>query len=86
MGNNFEQMEINRPRRCPYANYERDSYFSINGNNGNGPNYYPNSFDGPVPSGGADFTGDYVEGYVGRVPQNNDDPLLQPKEYFLSLT
>ncbi|MDP4228845.1 MAG: catalase [Bacteroidota bacterium] len=44
LGANYEQIPVNR---CPFtvSNYERDGSMRIDGNGGNKPNYYPNSFD-----------------------------------------
>ncbi|QRR01219.1 catalase [Dyadobacter sandarakinus] len=44
LGANFEQLPVNR---CPYAtnNYQRDGQMRLDGNGGDAPNYFPNSFD-----------------------------------------
>jgi catalase len=44
LGANYEQIPVNR---CPFAvnNFERDGSMRIDGNGGEGPNYFPNSFD-----------------------------------------
>jgi catalase len=44
LGVNYEQIPVNR---CPFAvnNYERDGQMRVDGNAGNKPNYFPNSFD-----------------------------------------
>jgi catalase len=44
LGANYEQIPVNR---CPFAtnNYQRDGRMRIDGNGGENPNYYPNSFD-----------------------------------------
>ena len=44
LGANYEQIPVNR---CPFAtnNYQRDGQMRIDGNGGENPNYYPNSFD-----------------------------------------
>ncbi len=44
LGGNYEQIPVNR---CPYLvnNYQRDGQMRIDGNGGNTPNYFPNSFD-----------------------------------------
>jgi catalase len=44
LGVNYEQLPVNR---CPYMvnNYERDGAMRTDGNGGNSPNYFPNSFD-----------------------------------------
>lgn len=44
LGANYEQIPVNR---CPFAvhNYQRDGQMRVDGNGGQGPNYFPNSFD-----------------------------------------
>jgi catalase len=44
LGVNYEQIPVNRPVHPP-ANYQRDGLMTINGNSGDHPNYFPNSFD-----------------------------------------
>jgi catalase len=48
LGVNYEQIPVNR---CPFAvnNYERDGHMRVDGNGGESPNYYPNSFDSIKP-------------------------------------
>jgi catalase len=48
LGVNYEQLPVNR---CPYAvnNYERDGAMRLDGNGGDTPNYFPNSFDNIKP-------------------------------------
>lgn len=44
LGVNYEQIPVNR---CPFAtnNYQRDGQMRMDGNGGQSPNYFPNSFD-----------------------------------------
>jgi catalase len=44
LGANYEQIPVNRPI-CPVHNYQRDGMMSTDGNSGESPNYFPNSFD-----------------------------------------
>ncbi|XP_003389936.1 PREDICTED: catalase-like [Amphimedon queenslandica] len=48
LGPNYHQIPVN----CPYAtrtrNYQRDGPMTVDGNQGGAPNYFPNSFSGPV--------------------------------------
>jgi catalase len=48
LGANFEQIPVNR---CPFAvnNYQRDGHMRIDGNGGEAPKYFPNSFDDITP-------------------------------------
>ena len=43
LGVNFAQIPINQPRNAKVANYQRDGFMAVNGNQGSGPNYEPNS-------------------------------------------
>lgn len=45
IGVNYDSLPVNR---CPYEtnNYHRDGAMRFDGNSGDAPNYYPNSFDG----------------------------------------
>jgi catalase len=47
LGANYEHLPVNA---CPYgfSNYQRDGKMALADNGGSGPNYFPNSFDGPV--------------------------------------
>jgi len=44
LGANYEQIPVNRPV-APVHNYQRDGMMQVDGNQGDNPNYYPNSFD-----------------------------------------
>lgn len=44
LGANYEQIPVNRPV-CPVHNHQRDGAMNIDGNGGDSPNYFPNSFD-----------------------------------------
>lgn len=44
LGPNFEQIPVNRPI-SPGNNHQRDGFMRVDGNSGDNPNYFPNSFD-----------------------------------------
>jgi len=44
LGANYEQIPVNRPIN-PVDNYQRDGAMRVDGNSGDSPNYFPNSFD-----------------------------------------
>lgn len=48
LGTNYQQVPINCPYMTKVKNYQRDGPSAVNGNGGAGPNYEPNSFNGPV--------------------------------------
>ncbi|MDY0098225.1 MAG: catalase [Bacteroidales bacterium] len=47
LGANYEQIPVNRPV-VPVSNHQRDGFMRVDGNGGDNPNYYPNSFDNIV--------------------------------------
>jgi len=49
LGSNYHLLSVNRARACPTQNYQRDGFMQFDDNGGGSPNYYPNSFGGPVP-------------------------------------
>jgi catalase len=48
LGTNYHMLPVNSARAMPASNYQRDGAMNYGGE-GSAPNYYPNSFDGPVP-------------------------------------
>jgi catalase len=48
LGANFDHIPINCPYRTRIANYQRDGPANVTGNQGNAPNYEPNSLGGPT--------------------------------------
>ena len=46
IGANYQALPVNAPR-CPVFNYQRDGAMRFDANGGTGPNYEPNSFNGP---------------------------------------
>lgn len=44
LGANYEQIPVNRPV-VPVHHHQRDGYMNVDGNSGDSPNYFPNSFD-----------------------------------------
>nr|AGZ63441.1 catalase [Octopus vulgaris] len=48
LGSNYLQLPVNCPFRSRLANYQRDGPQCVTDNQGGAPNYYPNSFSGPV--------------------------------------
>jgi catalase len=56
-------------------NYQRDGFMTVSDNGGNGPNYYPNSFQGPAPQPRVAEPVEDVSGQASRHPYShpNDD-------------
>jgi len=49
LGTNYHLLPVNYPKGRPFHNYQRDGAMRSDHNGGAGPNYYPNSFNGPLP-------------------------------------
>lgn len=49
LGSNFDKIAVNCPFKTKVRTYIRDGDAPVGTNGGSGPNYYPNSFYGPVP-------------------------------------
>jgi catalase len=47
LGPNYHLIPVNRARGTEAENYQRDGAMRVDGNGGSGPNYWPNTFDGP---------------------------------------
>lgn len=68
LGPNYHLLPINAPKNSPMNSYQRDGAMRFDDNGGNGPNYWPNSFGGPVPDPSAADPGMPVTGETGRTP------------------
>ncbi|XP_034824737.2 catalase-like [Maniola hyperantus] len=49
LGGNFQKIEVNCPFQTKVYTYNRDGVPPVKDNEEDAPNYYPNSFNGPVP-------------------------------------
>ena len=85
LGANYEQIPVNK---CPYmvANYQRDGQMRVDGNGGDAPNYWPNSFDGiyadqsyKEPAQALEST---VADWFDRNGANDNDHYTQPGNLF----
>jgi catalase len=80
-------LPVNQPKGVKAKNYQRDGYMRFDGNNGDAPNYYPNSFGGPEPDVEAsepvfDVAGKAVR---QRYTHPNDD-FVQPGNLYRLMT
>ena len=50
LGANYHLIPVNQAKRMMMGNYQRDGPMMTGDNQGSGPNYYPNSFQGPLPN------------------------------------
>jgi catalase len=75
LGPNYHLIPVNAPKNAPETNYQRDGFMRVDGNSGGGPNYWPNSFDGPAPDASAAEPRFDVSGQAGRhlFNHHNDD-------------
>lgn len=86
LGPNFNQLSVNMPK-SDMANYERDGVMSMMPKKDSFPNYYPNSFRGPLPDKKMTPPPLYAEGAVKR----HEMPLTpidfeQPRRYYEELS
>jgi catalase len=84
LGANYEQIPVNRPIN-PLHHHQRDGMMSIDGNGGDGPNYYPNSFDDIVAEKtykepAFKLDSDVADSYDRNA--NDDDYFSQPGDLF----
>lgn len=78
LGPNHLQLPVNCPYKVmPAVNYQRDGLMAVN-NQGGAPNYYPNSFGGPVECPSAKQSSFCVRGDVDRYEPFNEDDYGQP--------
>jgi catalase len=79
LGPNYHLIPVNTPKNAPEKSYQRDGFMRVDANAGGGPNYWPNSFDGPAPDPRAGEPPFDVSGQAGRYPFTypNDD-FVQP--------
>lgn len=74
LGTNYHMLPVNQTKACPMQNYQRDGAMR-DGKGDTGPNYWPNSFDGPDPKGDAAEPQIAISGTAGRSEYThpNDD-------------
>jgi len=51
LGPNYHLIPINMAKNAPESSYQRDGPMRTDNSGGSGPNYWPNSFNGPAPEG-----------------------------------
>ena len=83
LGPNYHLLPVNRAKACPTQNYQRDGFMRFDTNGGGSPNYYPNSFGGPVPDPTAGEPAFEVSGKASRKPYTHpNDDFFQPGELY----
>lgn len=84
LGANYEQIPVNRPI-CPVHNHQRDGMMNTDGNSGDSPNYFPNSFDNieaykSYKEPAMKLDSDIADTYDRN--ENDDDYYTQPGDLF----
>ena len=69
LGVNYEHLPVNA---CPFgfSNYQRNGQMALGNNGGAGPNYFPNSFDGPVEDKTQGEPAQQLDGFAARYDRN----------------
>lgn len=81
LGSNYLQIPVN----CPYSkvsSYQRDGLMNISSNGGGGPNYFPNSFNGPTPDPNLTRIPSKLVGDVNRYETGEDDNFSQVQTFY----
>jgi len=82
LGTNFEQLPVNKAR-IKTKTYERDGLMNIFGNGDGGPNYFPNSYNGPYIDNKYEETEmDIGPSVIGRWSTSDDDNYFQIGKYW----
>ncbi|GFR17455.1 catalase [Trichonephila clavata] len=82
LGANFLQIPVNCPYRTRPRNYERDGPNTITDNQDGAPNYYPNSFSGPINNPGVKEPTFHVSGHVDRWNSGDEDNFTQARNFY----
>jgi len=89
LGVNYERLPVNNPHATKVQNkYQRDGHMRFDDNGGAGPNYEPNSFDGPVEDHSYNEPPLKISGDADRYEQKRgvDDDYIQPGNLFRLMT
>ncbi|TRY73797.1 hypothetical protein TCAL_02199 [Tigriopus californicus] len=82
LGANFMQIPVNCPFRTRVANYQRDGPMTMDANQGDAPNYFPNSFSGPKEDKQFSEKSFKVEGDVDRHSWSEADCYPQVTDFW----
>jgi catalase len=85
LGVNYERIPVNLPKAANVANtYQRDGFMRCDDNGGPGPNYEPNSFDGPVEDPDYNEPPLKISGAADRYEQKRgvDEDYIQPGDLY----
>jgi catalase len=82
LGVNYQSIPVNCPFATKIKNYQRDGPARVDGNQGGAPNYFPNSFGGPVPAPETKWHVERATGDVERVETGDEDNFTQCGQFF----
>ncbi|BFZ09856.1 hypothetical protein BsWGS_12895 [Bradybaena similaris] len=83
LGPNFIQIPVNCPyRSAKVRNYQRDGPATVNDNQEGAPNYFPNSFNGPLDNPKFLEHTFSASGEVKRHADENEDDVSQPRTFY----
>jgi len=78
LGGNYHLIPVNQSKANPETSYQRDGFMRTDDGGGTGPNYYPNSFDGPAPDPSVAPPAIDIRGMADRYePKLSDDDFVQ---------
>lgn len=82
LGVNYQQIPVNCPFATKVQTYQRDGNMRVDGNMRGGPNYWPNSFNGPAPDSSLAWHSDTATGDVQRYETGEEDNFTQAGQFF----
>ncbi|XP_059468972.1 catalase [Neocloeon triangulifer] len=82
LGANYLQIPVNCPYRSRVSNYQRDGPQCFTDNQGGAPNYFPNSFSGPLECPVAKAPSFKTVGDVARFNSADEDNFTQASEFW----
>uniref|UniRef100_A0A8C5PHP9 Catalase n=1 Tax=Leptobrachium leishanense TaxID=445787 RepID=A0A8C5PHP9_9ANUR len=84
LGVNYAEIPVNLSHNAKVANYLRDGFMAMGDNQGNKPNYFPNSFGGPSPDAQYREVVSKVTGDVDRY-DDKDDYMIQVRKFYMDV-
>lgn len=83
LGPNYHLIPVNASKNAVETSYQRDGFMRVDINGAGGPNYWPNSFNGPEPEPESGEPVFGLEGDAGRFPYGHpNDDFAQAGELF----
>ena len=81
MGANYALLPVNRAQ-SPVCNYQRAGVMRVDANGGNGPNYEPNSLNGPAPAPQYHEHAVEVSGFTTRARYSEENDFVQAGQLY----